>query len=64
MEQPTIDNSTLNEYIKTVPTMGGYDLASDFGQEEIRRKEREHKERLSKGTVYFDESEEQLVQRM
>ncbi len=59
--EPTITRQSTEEFVKNIATVGGYDLVSDFGQEEIRRQEREKKEQLTKQIVRFSEEPDKLI---
>ena len=58
--EPHITKGSVKKYIKDIPTYS-FEKVSDFGQEEIRRKEREKIEMLTRKTIYFGEESDKLT---
>ncbi len=62
--EPNINKKDTREFIKGIPAWN-YDLVSDFGQDEMRKKQRvagqEQKDNLNKQIVRFSEDNEKLI---
>ena len=58
--EPNTSKKDTREFVKNIPTWN-FDLVSDFGQDEMRKKREAETENLKKQIVRFDESPERLI---